>query len=213
MAPGAPTPVRLRERPENRVDPTRLVDTGSIDADGVTSLGLEAAFQWKQLSLAGEHFWIDVERRASALDDPDFGGWYVQGAWTLTGEPRRYNVQNGGFEPPRVPKPFDMKRGQWGVWELAARYSDLNLDYRAGGSGVAAPSASSLRGGEQRIFTLGLNWYPNNAVRFLANFQRVEVDRLSPGGTAFGAGALTPPAGAQIGQDLNIWSLRTQYAF
>jgi phosphate-selective porin OprO/OprP len=39
------------------------------------------------------------------------------------------------------------------------------------------------------------------------------VDRLSPGGTAFGAGVLTPPAGAQVGQTLNIWSLRTQYAF
>jgi len=50
-------------------------------------------------------------------------------------------------------------------------------------------------------------------VRFLADYQRVEVSRLSPGGTAFGAGALTPPAGAQIGQDLNIWSFRTQYAF
>ncbi|HYD44744.1 MAG TPA: hypothetical protein VEA79_05715, partial [Phenylobacterium sp.] len=25
--------------------------------------------------------------------------------------------------------------------------------------------------------------------------------------------AATPPAGAQVGQDLNIWSVRTQYAF
>ena len=30
---------------------------------------------------------------------------------------------------------------------------------------------------------------------------------------AFGAGALTPPAGAQVGQDFKIYSLRTQYAF
>ena len=50
-------------------------------------------------------------------------------------------------------------------------------------------------------------------MRFLADYRRVEVGRLSPGGTAFGAGALTPPAGARIGQDLNIWSFRTQYAF
>jgi len=43
---------------------------------------------------------------------------------------------------------------------------------------------------------------------------RADVDRLSPGGTAFDAGALTLPAGARVGQELNIiWSFRTQYAF
>lgn len=209
---GAATPVRLRERPELRVDGTRLVDTGSIDADSLTSLGLEAAVQWKNLSFQGEHFWIDVERRTGALQDPGFSGWYVQGAWTITGQPRRYNIANGGFDSPRVETPFSLAGGGWGVWELAARYSDLDLNHDAGAPG-AAPAASAVRGGEQQVFTIGLNWYPNSNVRFLADYQRVEVDRLSPGGTAFGAGALTPPAGAQIGQDLNVWSFRTQYAF
>ncbi|WP_374468903.1 porin [Phenylobacterium sp.] len=204
---GAATTIRLRERPELRVDPTRLVDTGNIDADGVTALGLELGLQHRAFTLQGEHFWIDVDRRASPLENPDFSGWYVQGAWTLTGQPRRYNTTNGGFDAPRVEKPFNLKTGDWGVWELAARYSVLDLDY------VADAAASTIRGGEQKILTLGINWYPNSVVRFLADYQRVEVDRISPGGTAFGAGALTPPAGAQIGQDLNIWSLRTQYAF
>ena len=60
---------------------------------------------------------------------------------------------------------------------------------------------------------MGLNWYVNNVLRFQAAYQDVSVDRLSPGGTAFGAGTATPPAGAQVGQDFNIYSLRTQYAF
>ncbi len=208
---GAASPVRLRERPELRVDGSRLVDTGNIDADGLTSLGLEAAWQHKAFSVQGEHFWIDVKRRASALADPSFTGWYLQGAWTLTGEPRRYNTASGGFDAPKVEKPFK-RGGAPGVWELAARYSVLNLNDRAGAPGTAA-IASAIRGGEQKIVTLGLNWYLNNNVRFLADYQHVEVDRLSLGGTAFGAGALTPPAGAQVGQNLNIWSLRTQYAF
>jgi phosphate-selective porin OprO and OprP len=209
---GAATPVRLRERPELRVDGTRLVDTGNIDADDLQSYGVELGLQHKAFSLAGEYFWIDVNRRNSALEDPSFAGWYVQGAWTLTGQPRRYNLANGGFDSPRVEKPFSLSSKTWGIWELAARYSELDLDYAAGAAGTA-PGPSSIRGGEQQIFTLGLNWYPNNNVRFLADYQHVEVDRLSPGGTAFGSGALTPPAGAQIGQDLNIWSIRTQYAF
>lgn len=209
---GAATPIRLRERPELRVDGTRLVDTGSLDAEGLTALGLELGAQHKAFTVQAEHFWLDLERRNSALEDPSFSGWFVQGAWTVTGEARRYNAQNGGFDAPRVERPFRLGTGDIGVWEIAARYSVLDLDYRAGAAGTA-PVAAAVRGGEQRIFTLGLNWYPNNNVRFLADYQRVDVDRLSPGGTAFGAGALTPSAGAQIGQDLNIWSLRTQYAF
>jgi phosphate-selective porin OprO and OprP len=208
---GAVTNVRLRERPELRVDATRLVDTGNIDADDLTSLGVELGWQRKNLTLQAEHFWIDVDRRASTLPNPEFTGWYVQGAWTLTGESRRYDPAQGGFQAPRVEKPFKWGADR-GVWELAARYSVLDLDYRAGAPG-SAPVVGTIRGGEQKILTLGLNWYPNNNVRFLADYQRVDVDRLSPGGTAFGAGALTPPAGAQIGQELNIWSFRTQYAF
>lgn len=209
---GAATPFRLRERPELRVDGTRLVDAGSIDSTDVQSLGLELGLQHKAFSLAGEYFWLDQNRRNSTLADPNFGGWYVQGAWTITGQPRRYNAASGGFDSPRVEKPFSWAGKSWGIWELAARYSELDLNYRAGADGTA-PRASSIRGGEQQILTLGLNWYPNNNVRFLADFQHVDVDRLSPGGTAFGSGALTPPAGAQVGQDLNIWSFRTQYAF
>lgn len=210
VAQGAATPLRLRDRPEIRVDGTRLVDTGNIDSNGLTAWGLELAGQWKQFTLQGEYYGIEVDRKG-ALANPKFNGWYVQGAWTLTGEARRYGIATATFDAPRVEKPFNPRAGQLGVWEIAARYSDLDLNFRQGAGG--APVASAVRGGEQKAFTIGLNWYPNNNVRFLADYQRVEVNRLSPGGTAFGAGALTPPAGAQIGQDLNIWSFRTQYAF
>jgi phosphate-selective porin OprO/OprP len=208
---GAPavTAVRLRDRPEIRVDGARLIDTGSIDADGLTVWGGEFGAQWKNFYLQTEYFDIKVDRKG-ALGDPDFSGWYAQGAWTITGEPRRYSA--GTFDAPRPAHPFDLKKGQWGAWELGLRYSRLDLNYLAGAPGTA-PAAGAIRGGEQEIWTLGLNWYVNNVLRFQAAYQDVSVDRLSPGGTAFGAGALTPPAGAQVGQDFKIYSLRTQYAF
>ena len=209
---GAVTPLRLRDRPEIRVDVTRLADTGNIDADGLTSLGVEFAAQLRAITVQSEYFAVDLQRRASALSDPSFKGWYVSGAWSLTGQPRRYNTGLAAFDPPRVDKSFDLKTGDLGVWELAARFSDLDLNYHAGAAG-STPAADAVRGGEQKIVTLGLNWYPNPTVRFQADYQHVDVDRLSPGGTAFGAGTLTPPAGVQIGQELRIWSLRTQYAF
>ncbi|MFZ5721707.1 MAG: OprO/OprP family phosphate-selective porin [Pseudomonadota bacterium] len=199
---GSPTTnVRFRERVESRVEGVRLVDTGSINADGATIWGLEAAAQYGPVYVQSEYFDLGIDRKGGALPDPDFSGWYVQGAWTLTGQPRRYSATSGAFGSPKVDKPFDLQAGTWGVWEVAARYSNLDLNDGA------------VLGGEQDVVTVGLNWYPNSSVRFQANFQNVEVDRISPGGTAWGAGVLTPPAGAQVGQDLKVWSFRTQYAF
>lgn len=205
----APTTIRLRDRPENRVDGTRLVDTGNIDADSLTAIGGEFGAQWKNLYLQTEYFDINVDRKGP-LSNPDFSGWYAQGSWIITGESRRYTA--GAFDAPRPASPFDLSKGTWGAWELGLRYSKLDLNYHQGAAGTAQ-AADAIRGGEQEIWTVGLNWYVNNVLRFQAAFQDVSVDRLSPGGTAFGTGALTPPAGAQIGQDFQIYSLRTQYAF
>jgi phosphate-selective porin OprO/OprP len=127
---GAPSPIRLRERPELRVDSVRLVDTGSIDTDGVTALGLEFGAQHGSLYLQAEYFDIAVERRASVLPDPDFSGWYVEGSWLLTGEHRVYNTATAGFDGPRIAKAFSAKDGNWGAWELGFRYSILDLNYR-----------------------------------------------------------------------------------
>lgn len=205
---GAPSPIRLRERPELRVDSTRLVDTGNIDADGVTSLGVEFGAQHNALYVQAEYFDIAVERRASLLPDPRFSGWYLQGSWILTGERRVYNAGAAGFESPRPARIFSLEKGNWGAWELAMRYSVLDLNYREND----LPTLGSIRGGEQEILSVGLNWYLNPAVSMQFSYRNVSVDRTSPGGAAFGAGA-TPALGVQVGQDLNIYSLRTQYAF
>ncbi|HEY9216585.1 MAG TPA: porin, partial [Phenylobacterium sp.] len=183
-----PTNLRLRERPEMRVDGTRLVDTGNIDAEGLNTLGLEFGAQRKNLYVQAEWYGIDVQRRASALEDPNFDGWYVQAGWTITGEARRYQQATGTFDAPRAEKPFSWKDRTPGVWELGVRYSVLDLDFNEGARGTL-PGPSSIRGGEQEIFTIGVNWYPNANVRFQAAYQDVSVVRLSPGGAAFGAGA------------------------
>ncbi|BCW88270.1 hypothetical protein sos41_14090 [Alphaproteobacteria bacterium SO-S41] len=212
------SPIRLRDRPEIRVDGTRLVDTGNIDAVSVFAPGLEIAARYKSLLLQGEYFWYEIERRRPAsgpvLPDPDFFGYYVQASYTLTGEPRKYNIQNGAFAAPKPAKYVGGKddAAGGGAWEVAARYSVLDLDYNAGNPGTATPTGG-IRGGRQEIWTAGLNWYLNAATRLSADYQHVDVDRLSPGGTAFGAGTLTPPAGAQIGQTFNIFSLRAQISF
>jgi hypothetical protein len=56
------------------------------------------------------------------------------------------------------------------------------------------PAAVGIRSGEQEAWTLGLNWYVNNNIRFLIDYQFVHVDRLSSGAAnACGAGVFVPP--------------------
>ena len=194
--------LRLRERPEIRVDGNRLVDTGVINGDGLTAYGLEAGVSYRNFYAAGEYFEIDVDRStvgaAPSPFDPNFAGWYVQGAWTITGERHAWAAANGGFRGIRPDKPFDRKGG-WGAFEVAARYSVLDLNDREGVAGRAAP-VGGIRGGEQKITTVGLNWHPNSVLRFLLDYQWVDVDRLNA-------------AGADISTDVNIISLRSQFAF
>ncbi|HET9446907.1 MAG TPA: porin, partial [Steroidobacteraceae bacterium] len=209
--------IRFRDRPEIRVDSTRLVDTGSIDADSAYVFGLEAGANWKNWYLQAESFRYGVERTAAtgALPDPTFDGFYVQGSWMLTGETRRYDIATGAFQAPRPFVPFT-SAGGLGAWELALRFSRLDLDFHSGAVGTAA-TADAIRGGVQDIRTFGVNWYINNNVKVMLNWLRVEVERLNPAGVGnllpFGPAPATPPPGVHIGQDLDIFGLRTQYSF
>ncbi|MFA5989551.1 MAG: porin [Sphingomonas sp.] len=209
-------PVRFRDRPELRIDGTRLIDTGPIDADGAYAAGGELAAQFHNLYLQAEYFRYGVERRLSTLPDPSFDGGYVTASWVLTGEYRRHNIATGSFQNPRPFRSFSPANGGWGAVELAARYSWLNLDFRAGAPGTLALPAA-VRGGEQQILTAGLNWYLNSNVKLLLDYQLVQVNRLNPASAAtpapFGTGAATPPVGAQIGQSYSAVSLRSQVAF
>jgi phosphate-selective porin OprO/OprP len=39
------------------------------------------------LLLQGENFWYDITRVPTpGKSNPNFGGWYVEGSWVITGE-------------------------------------------------------------------------------------------------------------------------------
>ena len=198
--------IQLRERPELRVDGTRLIDSGAISAAHAYSVGAEAAAQHKSLMIQAEYERLGVERYASALSNPTFHGFYVEGSWIMSGQVRRYNTGNFVFDGPKVTA-FDPRANQWGAWELALRYSDTDLNYRAGSVGTAA-AADAVRGGDQRIITAGLSWYLNTVMRIMVDYQHVRISRLSPNAATF----LTP-VGADIGQTYDTGAARFQLAF
>ncbi|NIR29246.1 MAG: porin [Gammaproteobacteria bacterium] len=164
--PDANDMVRFRQRPESHVTNVRLVDTGSFRADDYLRFGAEAAGVYGPLSLQGEYMFVDVD--SSTARDPGFQGWYVYGSYFLTGESRPY----GGGDFGRV-KPNSNFPGGPGAWELGLRFSSLDLTDKA------------IVGGEEDNLTVGVNWYTNSYIRFMANYLQVlNLDR--PGDPADG---------------------------
>ncbi|HEY5106693.1 MAG TPA: porin [Caulobacteraceae bacterium] len=199
--------VAFADTPELRVDGTKLINTGNISARHADEEGLEFAAQKGSLFLQSEYEHFDVDRATPGVSNPRFHGWYVEGSWIVTGESRKYNTQTAAFDGPAVPHPFSPRDGGWGAWEVALRYADTDLNYDAGAPGTAA-AADAIRGGELKVISAGINWYLNPIMRIMLDFQHVMLDRLSPNGTLY-----STPTGAQIGQDYNVVSVRSQVAF
>jgi len=198
--------VRLRDTAELRVDGTQFIDTGSIPAKNASTIGGEIAAEKGPLFAEAEYESIHVDR-SDGEPSPTFNGFYVEGSWLLTGETRLYNASTGAFDGPNVAHPFSRADGGWGAWELAVRYSDANLNYDPGAPG-SAPGPAAIRGGDQAIWSVGMNWYPNQVFHFMLDFDHVDIERLSPNGANF-----STPDGAQIGQSYNVIALRSQAAF
>ncbi len=204
-------PIQFRERPELRVDGTRLIDTGAIDSNHAFTAGAEAAGVWRNFFLQAEYERLGIERRNPAgtagLTNPRFSGYYIEGSWIITGEQRKYNTGNFAFDGPPVARNFSLKDGTWGAVELALRYSDIDLNYHQGAAG-SAPAVDAVRGGDQQIFSAGVNWYLNPIVRIMFDYQHVTVERLSPNASTF-----STPLGAQVGQSYDVLAARSQIAF
>lgn len=128
--------------PEASLTKTYLVDTQPLPfTHSIDRAGLELGFMSGPFYGQGEYMIVTAHR-----DDglPEFRGhgWYAFGAWMLTGDtPRSY--KDGEFD---LPKP----EHKYGALEIAARYSELDLD-----DGIVA-------GGREHDWTIGLNWYFKN---------------------------------------------------
>ena len=207
----APRSFTLAAAPELTVDNTgaKLISTGALNAEQVFQWGLETGAQWKNFYGQAGYFGFNVAERGVAAPTVAFGGWYAQASWVLTGESRGYNAASGAFGSPKPATPFALDGVNWGAFEVAARYSDLNLNDNAGVAGSATP-AGGIRGGDQRIATLGLNWYPNSEIRFELQAQNTQVSRLGTIPAGAGHGVL---GNTQIGQSFNTIALRSQIAF
>lgn len=213
-APGGIRSITLSDRPELRVDPTTILSTGGALGTAANPLnnaavyGVEGAFEWRNFVVSGEYYRIDVDRQGLATNT--FDGGYIEGSWVITGEQRKYSPPAGGYLRP-VPEhmfmPFD--GSCCGAFELAARYSTINLN----DSFVPRPTpgSNSVGGGQQTVYTVGLNWYPNANIRFLFDYVHGDINKRFS--TAAGGGIAGTPLGAPVGGRFDAVVMRTQVAF
>jgi phosphate-selective porin OprO/OprP len=165
--------LRYRTEPEFNKAPD-FVDT-SVDgtpfaANSAMLYNLEASWRKGPYWLAAEYVSNDVD--APALGDPDFDGYHVTASWIVTGEMRQYRKKNGIFGP--VPVAKSVNQGGWGAWEVALRYSDLDL------------TDGLIDGGEMDILSLGFHWWLTPTFNFNMNYRYITLDRFGIEGTSSG---------------------------
>jgi len=170
--------------PELAIDASKTVNTGNIDANKVTEFGFETAATYAGLYAQGGWFHFDVERR-TAVPNPDFSGWYAALTYSLTGEEHQYDPTTASFRGLRPAKPLG-SQGGYGAWEIKARYSDIDLDFNP----LTTAAAGGIFGGKQDVWTVGLNWYVNNAIRFALDYDNIRVSHINAPSTNISASAI-----------------------
>ena len=86
----------LSDRPELRIDPAVLLNTGAIaNVSHAEVYSVEAAAGWGPLFFQGEYFWFRINREVPGNVAPappssalSFNGGYAEASWTITGESR-----------------------------------------------------------------------------------------------------------------------------
>ena len=161
---------RFFTEPEFNKSPV-FVDTGLLDSDGLQQYNLEASWRVGPYWLAGEYVESTVADPVGS--DMNFSGWHLTGSWILSGEMRSYNHQSGILGA--VPIARSVYQGGWGSWEIATRYSSLDL------------SDDDTDGGELDILSLGINWWLSPIFNMSLNYRHLSNRRLGLDGVSQGA--------------------------
>ncbi|MFH0342880.1 MAG: OprO/OprP family phosphate-selective porin [Chromatiales bacterium] len=136
---------------------------------------------------------IGGARRSGQVDND---AWQAAFGYVLTGEDSTYKGV--------IPKsPFSFQSGTWGAFELMARYSELSIDdeaFDAGDDSFADPTEAAQKA---QAFAFGLNWYLNQNVKLVLNYEQTMFD---------GGGGGTPEAPKDL-DDEKVVLGRVQLAF
>ncbi|MEZ6061298.1 MAG: porin [Planctomycetaceae bacterium] len=158
-----------------------FVDTLPIIAENANLLNAELAGTWGPFHGQSELRYSLVN--ANGAGNLLFPSFYAQAGWILTGEHRPYNKASAALGRIKPKNPIGSNCG-CGAWEVAMRYSWINLN-----EGV-------VTGGELSNVTFGLNWYLNDFTKLQFNYINADLVRAPVGDS-----------------DTNIYAVRAQLDF
>lgn len=207
---GDPKQMDAKIRPESHLA-SHYLNTGSVNLDSLTAVGLEAAYQNGPMLLQGEYirawlqdaendFSIDFENitiTPTARKNVKFDTYYAQVAYVLTGETREYFPERGIFGTVTPRRNFGMRKKSRGpgAWEVTARFSHMDLNDRF------------VQGGEATDYSLGVNWYPNPSWRVMFNYIHADIKVQMP--VQLPNFTITTP----LDEHVNIFQMRVQFDF
>ncbi len=124
----------------------------------------ELAGHWNGLRYEAAYVQDNVKFKADAADPTprQFWGWYAQAGYLLFGGHQRYDANGGKYTKVKPGK-------NWGDIELCARYEYCDL------------TDGNVYGGAAQAYTLGINYWVNNNVKFQVNYQFNDNDRYANG--------------------------------
>ncbi len=233
------------------------VGNGVSRTDGYTIWGVEGLGVWGPFHVQAEYQDFDLDLAnfakngasalhvaksnaakgvATATSNIEASGWYVQGSWLVTGESRNYDPVSGTLGK------VNPRNSQWGAWELAFRYDQVNFDdtinttgvpaaagaasaatfqcgdVGAAGAALTAVDGGCTNGGEMTDWTVGVNWYPNKNVKLMFNYTNSEATfaKSQAAGTE-GRGPNHTNAGhrnqASDTREVDVWAFKGQVDF
>jgi phosphate-selective porin OprO/OprP len=151
----------------------------------------QAYYYYGPFGLMAEYVISDQQvKRTAAVPvgaiDLQNSAWQITGSWLLTGEAADY----AGVTPRH---PFDPRHGQWGAWQLVARYAALDVDDKAflGGTATRLADPAKSASGAQ-AWSVGLNWYLNRNVRANLSYSRTTFSSYAGNRIAAGNVAAQP---------------------
>ncbi len=149
----------------------------SLTADGGdhTRVSPQAYWYYGPLGLLGEYMVSSQELLGTNASGESFirqdnTAWQVQASYVVTGE-------DNTFQSVSPRKNFDPQNGEWGALQLAARWTELDIDddtFVFLDPGKSANHAST--------WTVGANWFLNKATRLMANYEQTYFDGGAVGG-------------------------------
>lgn len=137
-------------QPENWLTGPPVFSTGEVAANHYQYADLEFSASRGPLRIDAEYAGL----KTGGFQNYNYDGGYVAATYVLTGEHRKYLVN---FGVPSLLQPANpVSKQGYGAWEIAVRYS--HLDLQSGGMGSKGYNWSA-----------SLNWYPVRDLRFMLN--------------------------------------------